>query len=528
MEVWIAGVIGTEVCVTDADVDAVLSCPVVLGQDGAFRGKVSTRLYANDRHVLKLKSGFALAEKSARRWCQLQLERERRFDIYPPHRHWVVLTQPEGCAVANVSLRGVTLEAMLTDPAIGFAPEAVAALMADFFACYFRFWKQHGLRQDEGLTNYIVDAGKIYYIDDDIYSQDNMLSFAHSFGGMVRRLEYLDKTLVAVIAQQLRSELIAINNMLPTVLAEQLRDVFLPPDSAELRHEIIAVLEQMGERPHAWCHDRVAILADIHGNLPALQAVLASMKEQGLEHAIVLGDIVGYGPFPGECVDLLCARPWIFLRGNHDHAAAMGEAGPGFSSVARWSTPWTVNALSSAQRRWLGRLPLIWREDGLCAVHGAPIDPTFFNGYVYPGTSEKNLDAMVEKNMFLCFHGHSHMAGCYRRNRAGMDELMHNSSISIDSKSRYLICPGSVGQPRDGCTNAQYAIYDKRKKTVELKQVDYDRTLLSAAIQQHGFPDFIAKQFQLEPAAQGPLCRPDHADDGEAKKTEKAEFTGSK
>ncbi|MDI1300835.1 MAG: metallophosphoesterase family protein [bacterium] len=503
METRIAGTIGPAVCITEADVDAVLSCPIVIGQDSEFRGKVSTRLFANDRHVLKLKSGFALAEKSAQRWCQIQLERERLFGIYPPHRHWVVLVQPEGCAVANISLRGITLEATLTEPGISTDTEVVTALMSGFFACYFTFWKRHGLRQDEGLTNYIVESGHIYYIDDDIYSHDNMLSFAHSLCGILRRLDYLDKAQVAAIAQHLRAELLVIGSMMPAVLAEQLRDVFLPPDGAVLRHEIISVLEQSGERSHAGCHDRVAILADIHGNLPALQAVLASMKEQGLEHAIVLGDIVGYGPFPGECVDLLSTRPWIFLRGNHDHAAAMGEAGPGFSFAARWSTPWTVSVLSAGQRQWLGQLPLIWREDGLCAVHGAPVDPTFFNGYVYAGTSERNLDAMVEKNMFLCFHGHSHMAGCFHRNRTGMDERLSTTTISIDSKSRYLICPGSVGQPRDGCLAAQYAIYDKRKNSVEFKRVDYDRKPLGMAIVQHGFPEFIARQFQIEPVDQG-------------------------
>lgn len=502
MEIRICAAIGAETSLSDVDVEKALACPATIGHGSDFRGKVSTRLYASDEHVLKLKSGFALDERNAETWCRRQLARERLFGIYPSHRHWVVLLQPEGCAVANVSRKGITLDRMLTNPDVTGSPEAVIALISGFFECYFRFWHEHSLRQDEGLTNYIVESGHVYYIDDDIYPRDNLVSFAHSLCGMLRRLDYLNQDLVVAIARQLHAELMAIDSMLPAVLAEQMRDVFLPPDRAALRHTIIDVLEQSGESSHAGCHNRVAILADIHGNLPALQAVLASMKEQGLTHAIVLGDIVGYGPFPGECVDLLCGRPWIFLRGNHDHAAAMGEAGPGFSSAARWSTPWTVQALTAGQRRWLGQLPLIWREDGLCAVHGAPVDPTFFNGYVYAGTVERNFDAMQEKGMRVCFHGHSHMAGCFRRNAAGMDEQIYNRNISLDCKSRYLVCPGSVGQPRDGNSVAQYAIYDKKQNVVELKQVDYDRQCLRDAIQEHGFPDFIARQFQLDMATQ--------------------------
>lgn len=500
-KIHIVGAIGPDTLVTDEDVRQTLSRPVQIGHDEGFRGKVSTRLYASGRHVLKLKSGFALDPARAERWCQLQLERERDYGIYPSHRHWLVLTGDDGCAVANITRKGITLEKMLTDPALHGDDDAVVALLTGLFECYFRFWQRQDLRQDEGLTNYIVELGRLYYIDDDIYPRDNLVSFAHSLCGILRRFA-LDKRVVERVACHLREQLTPIDGILPAVLAEQMREVFLPPDRSLLRNVMLDILEQKGERARSPCHERVAILADIHGNLPALQAVLASMQQESLSHAVVLGDIVGYGPQPGECVDLIKQKPWLFLRGNHDHAAALGEAGPGFSSAARWSTPWTVKALTRLQREWLGQLPLVWRDGAQCAVHGAPADPTFFNGYVYPATAERNLDALQERGIQICFHGHSHMAGIFRRNAFGIDDRLPPGPVTLDARAQYLVCPGSVGQPRDGCPHAQYAIFDRRNGTLEFRTVPYDKEALARAIRAADLPDFIARQFHIDPVTE--------------------------
>lgn len=502
MDIALVGAIGAACTADAADVRATLAAPIALGRDEGWRGKVSTRLFASATHVLKLKSGFALPRRNAEEWCRLQLARERAYGIYPPHRHWLVLEDADGCAVGNLSQRGITLEQVLLEHAGGADPDTLLALLDGLFDSYFRFWQAHGLRQDEGLSNYIVEAGRVWYIDDDIYSPDNLVSFAHSLCGLIRRLPALDTATGARLAAALRTRLLGIDRLLPAILAEQMRDAFLPTPRSPVRHAMVDVLEQAGTRQHSAMADRVAVLADIHGNLPALEAVLADLQAQGLRQAIVLGDIVGYGPFPGECVDRLRAEPWIVLRGNHDHAAAEGQAGPGFSSSARWSTPWTVAALDAAQRQWLGALPLIWRDGPLSAVHGAPCDPTFFNSYVYPATAERNLDAMQEKGMVLCFHGHSHIPGAWQRNAAGIDRFHPPGPVSLDPRSRYLVCPGSVGQPRDGDIRAQYAVYDRARGTLEFRQLPYDRARLATAIRAHAFPDFICRQFQLTPQAE--------------------------
>lgn len=495
MKIRIAGAIGRDAGMTEADVAQVFSCPVVIDAASGFRGKVSTRLYANNAHVLKLKSEFSLSGESAWKWCCSQLERERSYGIYPAHRYWAVLETAEGCAVANITRKGMTLEQALTDPAICKSTEYVTSLFSGFFHTYFSFWKQHQLRQDEGLSNYIVEAGRIYYVDDDIYRQDNLVSLAHSLCGYLRRLDYLDEESVSAISAVLKAEVSAIDRLLLTVLAEQLRDVFLPPQLAPLRHAMTEQLEQGATRKHVSCADRVALLADIHGNLPALKAVLADMESAGLKQAIVLGDIVGYGPFPAQCIDLLCTQPWIFVRGNHDHAAARGEPGGGFSRAARWSLPWTVQHLTRHQRDWLGSLPLLWRDGGLCAVHGSPLDPTFFNGYIYASTVERNLDAIQARDIHVCFHGHSHMRGIYFRDRGGLDRFCTDESVVLDDKSFYLVCPGSIGQPRNDSTKAQYAIYDRRARLIEFREIEYERSGLLAAMQAEDFPELIIGQF---------------------------------
>lgn len=502
MDIDVIGAIGPAGGIDAADVRAALARPIALDRDAGWRGKVSTRLYASDRHVLKLKSGYALPRASAAEWCRLQLERERAWGIYPPHRHWLVLESAAGCAIGNVSRRGLTLEQMLARPGVADCPDTLLALLDGLFERYLEFWQRHELRQDEGLSNYIVEDGRLWYVDDDIYSRDNLVSFAHSLCGLIRRLPGLDAAQGARIAGALRARLLRIDRLLPSILAEQMRDAFLPAGRSPVRHAMVDVLEQAGERRHAALDDRVAILADVHGNLPALEAVLADLRAQGLRQAIVLGDIVGYGPFPGECVERLRAEPWIVLRGNHDHAAAEGVPGPGFSSSARWSTPWTVARLDAAQRQWLGALPLIWRDGPVCAVHGAPCDPTFFNSYVYPATAERNLDAMQEKGMVLCFHGHSHIPGSWQRNAAGVDQFHGGDRLALDPRSRYLVCPGSVGQPRDDDTRAQYLVYDRARGTLEFRRLPYDRARLATAIRAHSFPDFICRQFQLTPLAE--------------------------
>lgn len=500
MTMEVIGSVGGVPTILPDEVYRVLESPRMTSTESGFPGKISTRLFADEHYVLKLKSECSLSYESARQWCEKQLERERSFNIYPHHRHWLIIQGEDGYALANMTRRGTTFENVLLNTANVMSHEALSHLFTHLFKRYFDFWRDHELRQDEGLSNYIVEDGEVYYIDDDIYGRDNLVSLAHGICAWIRRPNFLDALAVRALSKALQYELLRTDTLFLTILAEQVRDVFVPEAKQALRQVLLDYLESPKPGARQRCDARIAILADIHGNLPALEAVIADMEEQGIKQALVLGDMVGYGPFPAECIELLRSKPWFFIKGNHDQAAADGVARAGFSRSASWSLDWTVKRLNHSQRVWLGAHPLLWREGDCLAVHGAPVDPTFFNSYVYANTAEHNLDSLQARNIRICFHGHSHIKGVYRRNNIGLDDFLCVPYLPLRSTWHYLVCPGSVGQPRDGSIHAQYLIFDQADNAIVFREVGYDRGRLNAAICQERLPDFIQRLFGFAPS----------------------------
>lgn len=220
-----------------------------------------------------------------------------------------------------------------------------------------------------------------------------------------------------------------------------------------------------------------AIISDIHGNLEALEAVLADIDQQdNIEEIFCLGDIVGYGPNPRECVDLVMNRAQVTILGNHDQAALFDPEG--FNAGAERAIFWTRSMLesdssSANERRWefLGELPRMRREDQFLFVHGSARNP--LNEYVFPEDiyNQRKMErifALVDK---YCFQGHTHIPGIFR------EDLSFLSPDEVDSKYEFgeektLINVGSVGQPRDGDNRASYVLLDGT--TVHFKRVGYD------------------------------------------------------
>ena len=482
----------------------VLEFRRTLGGNQEFKGKVSTSLYADERHVLKIKTPHALARDKAIAWCRLQLAKERSYGIYLPSRHWLVLENETGCAVANITERHVTLDMALSDAVATGNLQRIAALLQQLLRFYFRFWVDCALRQDDGLTNYVVAADQIYYIDDDIYKPDQLVSLAHGLAGILRRFDVLNEDIAVELGATLRQLLLDIDPVYPSTLLEHLDSVFLPPARAAVLRALCEALRgacrykpSMTEaEPAVMPATRLALLADIHGNLPALQAVLSDMQREGISLALVLGDIVGYGPNPEACVELVRNRSWLFVRGNHDHALHLGEAGERFNRAARWSIEWTMQQVSQSTRDWLGSLPFQWRLEDLHAVHGSPSDPTFMNAYIYTATAEHNLDKLQEKGITACFHGHTHIPGVYYRDRLSVDHYSRVPELQMKKGERYLVCPGSVGLPRDGSQKAQYAIFDLQSRSLQFRELDYDHARVLADARAAGFPDFMMKMFE--------------------------------
>jgi predicted phosphodiesterase len=220
-----------------------------------------------------------------------------------------------------------------------------------------------------------------------------------------------------------------------------------------------------------------AIISDIHSNLEALQAVLADIEKQNVREVYCLGDIVGYGPNPRECVDLVMQCP-VVLLGNHDQGAMFDPEG--FNPSAERAIFWTRAQLEvpgesreRKERRWefLAERPRIHREDGFLYVHGSarnPINEYVFPEDIYNQRKMERIFALVER---YCFQGHTHVPGIFTEN------LQFHSPDEIDYAyrldGRKTLCNvGSVGQPRDGDWRACYVMLDG--EAIQYRRVEYD------------------------------------------------------
>jgi predicted phosphodiesterase len=446
-------------------------------------------------HVLKIRNEYSIAPEQALQWCSRQIVRESSWQIYHPSRTWVVLRSETGCATANITQRLPTLSSVISDP----DPEQDSLRLGWLIKLsrfYFNFLREHGLRQDEGLTNYGVDQGVLWYLDDDIYQPDQGVGFSHSLAGYVRSQPWLDEVACQSLGDEVRQLADVLGANGGEMVWRQIQDAFIPPEREPLRMALgRGLVAQPVTRRRLDLSRPVAVLADIHANGPALDAVLADVQTQGVEQMLVLGDIVGYGPDPARCVDVLAGSDALVIRGNHDQAASSGTTGQGFSRAASWSVPWTWHKLSEEQRSWLMMLPLCLRQERIMAVHGAPKDPNFFNAYVYAMTSDGNLDYLAERGLQACFHGHSHMPGCWYRDRVGRSGFTREPELELHPQGHYLICPGSVGQPRDGSHDASYLIWWPEQARVLWRSVSYDHAALVAKLKDAGFPDFVVRLF---------------------------------
>jgi diadenosine tetraphosphatase ApaH/serine/threonine PP2A family protein phosphatase len=234
---------------------------------------------------------------------------------------------------------------------------------------------------------------------------------------------------------------------------------------------------------------RYAILSDVHGNEPALQAVLADVRRVGVDRYLCLGDLVGYGADPAAVVDHLIARDAVSVAGNHDHASAGMMDLEWFNPFARAAAEWTATRLRPEQVRYLSALPLVREEAGATLVHASPLDPGEWNYLVNARDGARVFPAFKTR---LCFVGHSHMPAswvCGADKRVGFTP--GPARLTIQPDRRYVVNVGSVGQPRDGDPAAAYAVWDLEAATVEVRRVAYDADEARRRIHAAGLPQIL-------------------------------------
>jgi len=241
---------------------------------------------------------------------------------------------------------------------------------------------------------------------------------------------------------------------------------------------------------------RLAVLSDIHGNLEAFQAVLADLAAAGVDQTALLGDVVGYGPDPEECVRLTRERGFACVMGNHELALSDKLRPAWFNPIARRSLEQTRGMLGDQSLAWLAGLPLYLVVGSCRLVHGAPpASPTIY--YFELGRPEivKRMDRIGEP---LCLVGHTHNLGLTRLAPDGEVERfpLGQGRCALEPNHRYLINAGAVGQPRDGDRRAKYVIVDSQAAELEVRYVDYDVETTVNKILERGLPEFNARRLQ--------------------------------
>jgi len=225
-----------------------------------------------------------------------------------------------------------------------------------------------------------------------------------------------------------------------------------------------------------------ALISDIHSNLEALEAVLADIHSQGITEIYCLGDVIGYGPNPRECIDLIM-KVDLCILGNHDQGALFDPEG--FNSGAERAIFWTREQLekplgSPAQNaaRWefLGELPRNKRENGFLFVHGSARNP--LNEYVFPEDiyNQRKMEKIFSLVEHYCFQGHTHVPGVFTQtlNFLSPDEIGYTYQLGPD---KTMVNVGSVGQPRDGDRRACYVVLEDERVTFRRVEYPFEKTI---------------------------------------------------
>jgi predicted phosphodiesterase len=237
---------------------------------------------------------------------------------------------------------------------------------------------------------------------------------------------------------------------------------------------------------------KYAIISDIHSNLEALESVLQEIDQIGVDRIICLGDIVGYGANPNECVEIIRERKIESIIGNHDTVACGKKEPFDFNFVAKEAALWTRNTLTAKNREFLHNLPETREIDGFLIVHGAISDPDLYIFSVYDAIGEFKL----MKKWNICFFGHTHVRTYYVL-IGGDVQCRFEYEFKIKPEAKYLINPGSVGQPRDRDPRSSFLIYDSKEAAVRFIRLEYDIESAKQKIIRAGLDKRLAERLSL-------------------------------
>lgn len=234
------------------------------------------------------------------------------------------------------------------------------------------------------------------------------------------------------------------------------------------------------------------IFSDVHGNLEALEAVLARGATIGVDFYVCLGDIIGYGANPNECIETVRGlSSYACVKGNHDAAVIDPRERSFFHSVALEGVLYTEATLTAENRKFIESLPYVYcRGELFIAVHASPYRPEAWEYVLDQGGAKRAFGVMTHQVAFI---GHSHTPVVFS-NDGHAERFLPGDRLKLAEGVKYVVNVGSVGQPRDGNPDASFVVFDDETLSVEIKRVEYDRKSAAEKILKAGLPPVLAER----------------------------------
>ena len=233
---------------------------------------------------------------------------------------------------------------------------------------------------------------------------------------------------------------------------------------------------------------RAALFSDIHSNEEALGRAVEYLKGKHIDETWVLGDTIGYGANPNECFHWMLHHARVALAGNHERAVVDGEVRDGFTPVARRAIEWTAEVLKPEYQKKIPELHFFHLTSTAAMTHGSPDEPQEFR-YLFSFADARESFHAFETP--LCFVGHTHVPSIFQESTESSARLSPGVHESARNE-RYILNPGSVGQPRDHDPRLSFGIFDDREWTFELVRLEYNNVKAADKIRKAGLPDFLA------------------------------------
>lgn len=233
---------------------------------------------------------------------------------------------------------------------------------------------------------------------------------------------------------------------------------------------------------------KLAVISDVHSNLEALEAVRRHLDAENPDAVYFLGDAVGYGPQPNECLEILRGICSVMILGNHDAAAVGLTDTANFNIYARMAVEYTAGKLTEENRSYLSSLPYTALRGDAFMAHASPYEPKRWHYILGRGDAVLNFEYFEQT---VCFVGHSHCPLAIGKNGEEIIEAGGFGTIRMKEGMRYIINTGSVGQPRDGDRRAALVLYDEKTGEISLRRVPYDVAAVQEKMVRQGLPEYL-------------------------------------